>query len=214
MSPKRSYVCSKEQLVFLRERRGWTQQQLADRAGYSIRLISKAENGSPISALAVREIAEALSDDEYQVALEDLTVDPLTLSKRFIFGLYELQAEAIDANLQWIDPDIMFHMAGDPKQIPFAGEHQGIDAVRDCLTLFFTILQPPEGHDPEPHYTFTAQGNDVFVWGESWIHAIGEPMEEPLKISVLMRYRRGRLILFDDRFDTLRGAQILGSRQN
>jgi transcriptional regulator with XRE-family HTH domain len=79
-----SHVCNPELLVFRRRRKGWTQFELARAAGYTERLISKAESGRPISRQAIVDIAEALSFPDHPLAPEDLICNPLTLARQYI----------------------------------------------------------------------------------------------------------------------------------
>jgi len=206
---KRSYTCNPELLVFLRDRKGLTQQQLAKAAGYSERLISKAEAGQLISTTAIADLAEALCLSDEPVHPEELITDPVKLAKEYIAAVYTQGKGMVDAIRHFLDDEVVFRIAGDPEQIPFAGEHQGIAAVRQAFDIFYSILEAPADHDYLSCYTFLGQGNEVTMWGETWIHPIGQPMEKPISISHRMVFRRGKLILLEDIFDTFAGQQAL-----
>jgi len=47
-------------LRLLRDARGWTQEQLANSAGYSVKTIWKAEAGRPLKRQTLTDIARAL----------------------------------------------------------------------------------------------------------------------------------------------------------
>jgi transcriptional regulator with XRE-family HTH domain len=207
---RRSYECNREILINLRERRGWTQQELATRAGYSERLISKAEAGQPISALAVEDLAEALSLPEDPVYPEDLVSDLVQLTKEFIAATYNhSQRNLADAVQHFLDDEIEYHFAGDPSVIPFAGKHRGIAAFERVVEIFYSVLEAPPNHDPRPWHEYLRQGNDVVIFGQSWIHPIGEPFGTPIRFVERFRYRRGKLILIENLFDTFEGADVL-----
>jgi transcriptional regulator with XRE-family HTH domain len=53
-------VCDADKLRVERERRCWTQGDLARAAGLGVRTISRMENGAPVSAKAVHDVAETL----------------------------------------------------------------------------------------------------------------------------------------------------------
>jgi len=197
-----TYNCNREFLRELRERKGWTQADLAKAAGYSDRLITKAESGASISIRTVEDLAGALSDSQKEVFWEDLVCDPVSLAKRYNEALYTKQEKVIDHILDFLDEDVVFRIPGDPDELPFAGVHRGIDEVRRGYEIFFSMLEVPKNHDFRKHYRYIAQGPNAVIWGDSWIHPIGQPLEKPIRVSVLMRFRRGKLILFDDRFDT------------
>ena len=130
---KRSYPCNKELLTFLRERKGWTQGELAKKSGYSQRLICKAEAGEPICCHAINDLAETLSLPEDCIYPEDLISDPVKMAHDYIAGLYIQQKDIVQAIRHFLDEDITIRLPGDPDMLPFAGEHCGIAAVEAPL---------------------------------------------------------------------------------
>lgn len=207
---KRSWPCNGDLLRVLRERKNWTQKDLAKASGYTERLISKAESGRPISVAAIEILAKTLSMEDEPVESADLTSRPLDLAKRYIDALYTQSSEDFHSTLSaFLHEDVEFNIAGDPSVIPFAGTHRGPDAVRRCFEIFFSILQIPAEHDYRPWYTFAAQANEAFIWGQTWIHPIGRPMDEPLDIQNRLVFNGGKLILYEDRFDTAHANKIL-----
>jgi len=203
-----NYTCNRNTLKHLRKKRRLTQAQLAQSAGYSERLISKAESGDSVNLSTLEDLADALSTREEKIYYEDLICDPVQIGKRYVTALHEDQAAFVDSMRDYLDEDIVLRIAGDPDQIPFAGVYYGIDAADRGYKIFFSVLEVPD-HDYMSCYQFYAQGTDVVIWGESWIHPRGMPMEEPIQVSNLLRTRRGKIILFDDRFDTQAGAELL-----
>jgi len=206
---KRSYPCNSDLMTFLRERKGWTQYELAVASGYSERLINKAESGRPISTGAIEILAETLSLPEEPISLEDLICDPVALAKEYMAALYTQQGNIVSAIRHFLDDDVVFWVAGDPAIFPFAGEHRGIPQIDAAFQRFFAVLQAPENHDHEPGFSYLAQGRDVIVWGESWLHPIGTPMEKPVMITHRLTFHKGKLVRFEDIFDTLQGARVL-----
>jgi len=196
-------------LRFHRESKAWTQRELAKAAGYSERLVSKAEAGQSISAAAVADLAGALSTAESPIYPEDLIVDPVQLAKEYIAAEHQQPGRVVDAIRHFLDEEIVIRLAGDPATIPFAGEHRGIAAVERVFELFYSILEVPAGHDHTPWYQYLGQGNEVIIWGKSWIHPIGHPMEKPLDLVHRMKFRRGKLIEVEVVFDTLEGSRVI-----
>lgn len=207
--PARSYRCNVDLLTFLRKRKGWTQAELAQHSGYSKRLICKAESGGQISAQAIDDLAESLSTAEDRIYPEGLISDPVALAKEYIAAEYACQEKVVDAMRHFLDDEIVIRLAGDPAKFPFAGEHRGIAGVERLFEAFFSVLEAPVGHDPTPWYQFLGQGNEVVVWGKTWIHPIGKPMKEPLDLVHRMKFRRGKLIEVDVVFDSLEGSRRL-----
>lgn len=206
---KRSYSCNSELFTYLRERKRWTQQELAVASGYSERLINKAESGRRISTAAIEILAETLSLPEEPISLEDLICDPVSLAKEYIDALYIHQGNIIPAIRHFLDDDVVFWIAGDPAVIPFAGEHRGIAEVESAFKIFFSVIQAPEQMEREPQVTYLTQGRDVIIWGESWLHPIGAPLKKPMMLTQRMTFHKGKLVRFEDIFDTLEGARVL-----
>lgn len=187
-----------------------TQAELASQSGYSLRLISKAESGKPVSLTAIEDIGEALSTPDERILVNDLISCPLELAKQFIFGLYELEGEVISGLSHIIHESVKVIFAGTKKEIPFAGNYEGKAEVDRAFRLFFQFLQTPEEHDANRHYEFIADGNRVVCWGESWFHPRGGPrLKKAVDVSILMGFEGGKLVLFDDRFNAKDGSQIL-----
>lgn len=206
---KRTYVCNAETLVFLRERKGWTQQELAAASGYSERLISKAESGGSISTPAIEVLAETLSSEGYAVYWEDLVSDPVAVAKEYIATTYRNPKELFARLRRYMDEDIVVRFAGDPAVLPFAGEFRGLAEVERCMSTFFAVIEAPPNHDFEACHTYLAQGKDVIIWGDSWLHPIGMPLTEPVKICNRLSFRRGKLCLLEDLYDSLHGSRML-----
>lgn len=61
-----------QRLKELRKQRGWTQQELADRAGYCERLVRKAELGGCVSEETLQVLAQTLSESASLVTTWDL----------------------------------------------------------------------------------------------------------------------------------------------
>ena len=84
----RSYPCNMRFLKQCRENRNWTQKQLAQRAGYTERLIRKAESGRNISVGTIDDLATALSTTEQQIFPEDMITCYESLARSFTDAWY------------------------------------------------------------------------------------------------------------------------------
>lgn len=212
--PARSWPCNKELLIQLRKQKGWTQTDLARISGYSERLISKAESGGSLSQAALEVLAEALSSPEQLIRFEDLTCDPLKLAREFIQALYVHKKSAFEKVRYFLDDDAVFKMAGDPQVIPFAGEHRGIVAIERLFHIFFSVLEVPPDIDHMSNFEFISRGNEVIVWGVSWLHPVGHPLDKPMPFSNLIRFRHGKLFFLDDHFDTDQAKRVVEAAKN
>ncbi|MEW4561650.1 helix-turn-helix domain-containing protein [Bremerella sp. JC770] len=194
----------------LRLSNGWTQAELAKRAGYSERLIGKAESGLPIARDTIADIADALSESaQSRVYWEDLACDPVQLAWKYLEALHDYQADAIDYMRPFLAEDVVVIVAGDPEKFPFAGKHVGIEEVDRIYKVFFSIMEAPQTPAYQDCYQVIAQGANAVIWGESWIHPIGHPIKTPVRFNKKLTFRRGKLIQIEDCFDTATGLDCM-----
>ncbi len=206
MSGSRNTTTANGKLIArLRSRLQWTQIDLARRAGYSERLIGKAEAGESVSVTTLDDIRVAFHESGESVSLDDLRHDPVDRARQFIWGMYIHKGKVIDEFEAFISPEVVIEMNGDPSVFPFAGRHVGIDAARAAFAAFYSVLQPPEDHSEFDSFEFLSTGSGALVWGDTWAHPIGRPMPAPVKLAIRMDFKDGKLIHFDDCFDTQMG---------
>jgi transcriptional regulator with XRE-family HTH domain len=115
-------------LQALRKQAGLTQEELASRAGYSDRLIRKAEASSVLRQLTVVKLAAALSTNEYTVSAADLTISPELMSVEILKFLLGGQPSAIDSLKDYTHPAVVLHVAGLEIGVPFAGSYTSLAA--------------------------------------------------------------------------------------
>ncbi len=115
-------------LQALRKQAGLTQEELASRAGYSDRLIRKAEASSVLRQLTVVKLAAALSTNEYAVSAADLTISQELISVEILKFLLGGQPSAIDSLQDYTHPAVVLHVAGLEIGVPFAGSYTSLAA--------------------------------------------------------------------------------------
>ncbi len=203
----RSIPCNGKLISQLRKKLGWTQIELAKKAGFTERLIAKVEASQNIAMSTLQILAETLTEGGIVVSARELSVDPAALAREFILSMYQVERNVIDVNIDFMSPDVVIHFAGDPNIFPFAGTHIGIDAARRAFELFYSVMEPPKDHSDIENFQFVNTGHGALVWGETLVHPIGMPMPRPISLAVKMDFKDGLLVMFDDRFDTLEGAK-------
>ena len=207
-----SLPCNGVLLRQLREQRGLTQAELAHRAGFSDRLIVKAESGKSLAADTLQVLAMTLTESgSPPVTCDDLTTHPLAQARRYISAMYTCNsgAEFIQQIRDFLDRDVVFVISGNPTEIPFAGTWRGVDAIEKGFGCFFSLLESPPHHEFDEHYQYLVQGNDVVIWGKSYLHPRGEPLVQPMNVSNLLRFRAGKLYHLEDYYDTQLASRIL-----
>lgn len=193
----------------LRCDRGWSVSELAAACQIPESVLVEAERGQPVSEHLLEQLAAGLSQPQQTIYPEDLLSWPERMAMEYVEAWYCARENAVHHMRHFLDDEVIFRIEGDPALIPFAGEHRGIAAIDRVFRIFFSILEVPAGHDFRPCYRYSAHGTDAVILGKSWIHPIGQPMDEPMPICILMRFRRGKLYLLEDNYDTQRAAQLL-----
>ncbi len=206
---KRSYTCNGAMLKYYREKKGWTQNELSAVSGYRERMLSKAENGGSILSSTIDVLAESLSTEDDPLYPEDLITDPLKLAQDYNTVFHVHQKETVKEFRDFLDDDFTIKIAGDPASIPFAGEYHGLQEAERYYHLLFSFLEVPKDYDHRPLYQYIVEGKNVVSMGQCWIHPIGRPLKKPMKISCHFKFQRGKLILFDEFYDTHSAAKMI-----
>ncbi len=211
----RSAAVNAQRLVLLRQRRGWTQQNLADAAGYSVRWVAKAESGAPIALNSIADLAKVLSTESEPIAPVDLLRTTVEIAQEFVAIIYRHEAETLKHAQHLVATDAHFVVWGESAGLPFAGTYRGIQEGERLFQHFFSLIEAPPDHDPLPHYQFFTQGDDVLAVGHSYLrprqYPAHLPLPPPMPISYLFRFREFQIVYFEDRFDTAHGGQLLGT---
>ena len=203
----RSMPCNGKLISNLRRQLGWTQGDLAKKAGFTERLIVKAESSQNLAASTLHIIATTLCEAGAEVTVADLATDPAALARELFLSTYKHGPRSLDVNAHFISPNLVVHFAGDPAVFPFAGTHVGIEAAQRAFALFYSVIKPPDDPSEMEQIQIVSTGHGALVWGETWAHPIGMPMSEPMKFAIKMDFDKGLLTVFDDRFDTFEGAK-------
>lgn len=137
---KRFHTVNSELMRQLRLSRGWSQKELARIAGYSDRLVRKAELGGTLDIETIQDIAEALSTDLRKVNAESLIQDILWIARRFVSGYDSVGREMAPLIEPYVSADFVFHVAGDPTTAPFIGDWRGMEGFQTFLDTFFGLV--------------------------------------------------------------------------
>lgn len=184
----------------LRIQAGLTQEELAQAANCSDRLIRRAESSFPLRYDTLKRIASALSKKGASTSPDDLLSDHVSIAKRLWKGYGQYRQQLTDRfshfeeNLEWIT-------AGATDAIPFAGHWRRLKQVRSGLELFFSwVHREPVVHPP----LYLEGSRRVTIRScERW-HRIDNGAEIPnLWVSYHLSFRNGRIHRVEHHFDTL-----------
>jgi hypothetical protein len=177
---------------------------LAETAGYSERLVRKAEAGGSLHADTIEVLASALSTDEQIVHPEDLTAQPRQLAAAILRGYTQSERQLVANTHTILSEDMTCWCAGDPEHVPFAGQFSSIDGFDRFWGVIFSLLVRPDKQYYRPR--LLVDGNEVIAIGEEQMQLDGAPAPNRLWLMYRMIFERGKLIRFEDYYDTRNGT--------
>lgn len=193
----------------LRSRRlqlGWTQRQLAKAAGYTERLIRKAESGGSLDIATVQNLAESLSSNGDRVSSEALILDILAIARQWIEALETQEQGMLSQVEHYLAEQFVLICPGDPATAPFLGSWHGAAGLQQWLDLYFGFFKRNPCQDLE----FTVGEHSVMArWLESGTMQ-GIPCG-PVRINMHFRFENGLIVRIDDDYDTQAGANAVAS---
>ncbi len=104
-----------------------------------------------------------------------------------------------------ISENISGYVAGDPNLIPFAGPFTDIRGFERFFKEFFKLLHRPD------KTTFSApilivEGMNVVAIDKERVDMPGIAVDSIVDVMIRMRFERGKMVLFEDVFDTASGS--------
>lgn len=190
----------------LRKARGWTQLALAGRAGYSERVIRKAEGGETIRHDVLASLAEALGTPEEPITVAMLTADPLPLVRKFFETYDRHEREMLSHLVDVLSPEIKFIFHADPARNPLSGTWEGFAGLQAYLDKFFGMFVRCNPGKLTPRYS--VNGEQVVV-SYSEIVRFGEIVAPPVWIHLIFTIQDGRIVQVEDFCDTDTAARFL-----
>lgn len=129
-----------QRLQSLRQSAGMTQEELAQKSGYSDRLVRKAEASSPLRKSTVADLADALCTATQKVTAEDLVFSREQIS--IDIAAFLLNGPSGDGVTfkDLIHPGLELTVAGHELSIPFAGTYCGPAACESFRAQLMTTF--------------------------------------------------------------------------
>lgn len=177
--------------------RGMTQYQLARVAGYTERLVRKAEKGGRLDVVTIRNLAGALSMFGQSVSADSLCLDNLSIAKLWVKGFDNLGDQMWSLLEPHLSDEFAFYCSGNRLTTPFAGTFNRTAGLRDWLQAYFAVI----ARNPCQELEFTV-GTDTVVarWLETG--SIRGVSFGPIRISMYFRFQAGLIIRMDKDYDT------------
>lgn len=203
----RSLQCNGEIVRFHREQQGWTQQQLAKRAGYSARVIAKAEGSGALRPDTIEHLADALSTSSCPVHPEDLVSSPKAIARQIIENYAQYEQDCARHCHEFLADDIELVVPGDPSMLPFCGTYHGREGFDKFWENFFAVM---ERHDKDlviRTMRVFAEGNHVVLFMRECGSFVGEGGHHTTPIALLFEFERGKIKRMEDHFDATIAAE-------
>jgi transcriptional regulator with XRE-family HTH domain len=187
-----------------RLQRGMTQLQLAKAAGYSDRLIRKAEHGGTLDIATIQNLAEALCENDKSVTWESLVLDNLAIARIWVSGMDSLGPKMLPAVEPYLAEDFVLYCPGDPQLAAFMGTFHGTAGFQEWLDAFFSEFTRQPASELE---YFVGDDTIIARWMEL-VHLQGIPCG-PIRISMHFRFHNGLIIRIEYDYDTKTGADSI-----
>ncbi|XZE43073.1 helix-turn-helix domain-containing protein [Pirellulaceae bacterium SH467] len=182
--------------------RGLTQRELANLAGYSERVIRKAEMGGRIRYQLACDIAEALSSPSRPVTLEQLCFSNLAVAKRWMQTFDEHGVNMMQHLGPFLSKDVVFVCEGSKETFPFNGTWHGLEGHQGWLDAFFGIFERVQGISP-----VYLQGDGIVSarWNE--LVKIAGVLCPPVRVCLNFHFENQLIVRIEDDYNIEAGAE-------
>lgn len=196
-------VCG-EKLRELRTMCGLTQVELARRAGYSERLIRKAEAGGSLSLNTIADLAEALSEYQRTVSPAELCCSHEALARNFIDSYDEHERLMLNYCGDILADDFVFQCAGD-QHSALAGEWLGVQGFQAWLDAWFSMVTRPARRCLQVAY-LSANGEVSARFCDNFLAA--DQTSHVMWFNLHFSFAEGRIQRIVDEHDTWLAKQL------
>ena len=204
-----------QRLQTLRQSAGLTQEELAEKAGYSDRLIRKAEASGPLRKSTIADLAEALSTTLQKVTFDDLVFSRDLIARDIAAFILNGSLSPPDALNDLLHPRFVIRVAGQDLGIPFAGVMKGAGACesfRDQLNATFRLVR----FLPEQTQCFVAT-HETCVQAATLMKSCSPTGSVELALEIWwfikIHFEANRLVSMEMLYDTGNVCRLLGCFQ-
>ena len=194
-----AFSCNGPYFQECRKRRGLTQGKTAAITGFSTRLVRKAEAGERLRGNTIATLAKAYHTPQVPVHCEDLTINPISLAKRFLKAYATKEAEMVEEIRDILAEDVIFKMGEEGDPVPFSGVYHGEEGITECWRRFFATFDRPDKQFFKPK--FLQIGNDVISVCPEMVQTKGSPEIHTNHVTFHFQFNRGKLTYIEDTYD-------------
>lgn len=167
---QRSVTPDATKLTRLRHHLGWTQQEVANKSGYSVRLIRKIEKQKPVRPQTLRDVVQCYSN-----AMQDNSLEP----NQFIFALPVGDKLKTHQGMQAAGPNC-----------PYASR------IHDYYDAIYNQRRPERVSEfAAPDIRFTSDG-ELRIGIEAIMHRANAILDafDPIEFSIDQSFSRDRIV--------------------
>ena len=177
------------------------QLDLARLAGYSVRLIGKAEAGKPLSTETIEVLAEALSSAEHKISPQDLILNPISLAEDYLRAKLLYKDEAVSKITHFLSPAFMIKVVAENMVASFQPAYRGSDGLTQYFQHFFRLFEPAKNADlSKPGPKFYESENEVVIWSDMLWRPLDESQSNmSATITSRLIFDDGMLVEQEDR---------------
>lgn len=197
----RSFACNGRLVRSLREKNGLRQVDLAEIAGYSVRLIGKAEAGKSLSKATIEILAEALSSVGSRIAPHQLILNLTSVGLEYLRARYSSDPNAVSQAADLLDKNFELRVFCGKSTLDFLPEYREHAGLVEYYQKFFAIFEPLHFDDPAESGDRLFEGADeLLVWSDNvWQPRSVHTSEFPVSIASRLVFRSGLIIKHEER---------------
>jgi len=202
-----------EYLRYLRKARGWTQQDLAERAGYCDRLIRKAERDGFLLPETIEVLAQTLSTPESPIDPSILWLLPRT-KIGLLLRLLRGERQATENVMKAIATQSVNTVCKGPTCIPFAGSFSGISGLQRWIQLFRSSIADESLRSDDQ--TVVVDQQQAFLHS-CWIFKKATRRSKPIDLDIRIALSLGQIenmVVISDTLDFIEFFDQVGRRSD
>ena len=192
-----------KRIAELRNQLGYTQLYLATLAGYSERVIRKAESGGPLRFDTIRDLSECLSTPRRTVEPRHLLHSNLELAIQFVHAYDHYGRDALHHCQGLFADDFEFYCPGDSAHVAFAGLWKGIAGMQEFFNRFFALFSRQTGTLCP---TYLEAEDRIVARYEDQVFFESHPMPT-FWVNLHFQFKDGLIKRIDDEYDTRAAAE-------
>jgi transcriptional regulator with XRE-family HTH domain len=193
----------------LRRRVGWSQSELGKRAGYSERVIRKAEAGGKLNLETIENIAQTLSTVSIPITGRELIFSEELLARKFVESYDAFGIKMLEECGDFLDENFFFHVPAPGAILQWAGTYVGLPEFQHFLNRFFSVFTRCPA---SLHVHYLSSSGRVIASFEDTLSA-NEKLLPGIWVNLHFYFNEGLISRVDQQFDYLTALAAMDAVQ-